>query len=102
MGPIIEGAIIGALAIVIAGLAAWTASAISRLWHLPKRIDRMEAILPLVLENQGAVLDGLASLARCIENKACNGELESLDKIIMAAKEKMRVFLSGAAISKKE
>jgi len=101
MSPEVSGIIVGAASIVGAGLLTWLAATLVRLWRLPKRMDRVEAISPLLLRAVMILFDVNLIEVRCQQGKSCNGDLDEAVNKMGAFRKEMDSFLSGAAISQK-
>lgn len=56
MSPETEGILIGSGAIVFAGLLTYVATQLARLWRTPKRLDRLERIIPTMARGLWALL----------------------------------------------
>lgn len=56
MSPETSGILIGAGAIILAGLLIWISSQLAHLWHTPKRLDRIEGIIPILARGVWAIL----------------------------------------------
>ena len=69
---------------------------------MPARLNRLEAILPIVLEATQVVFAMQLVLARRIKNGIGSGELDDATSRIKDMKTRMERFLSGAAVSPKE
>jgi len=82
-----EGIAIGVGSAVITGLIVFLVSALARMWHTPKRLDRIEAILPALLRAVMCVLKNQK------EGK-CNGSTQ--DSI-----QELNDLLTNSAVSKK-
>jgi len=80
-------ALYGAGAIVIAAVLAFFAAAIARVWHTPKRLDRLEIAVPVMIR-------AMLSILRCQKAGTCNGETDASIKEI-------EDMLSKGAVSQK-
>jgi hypothetical protein len=87
MGPIIDG-LIGAGSVVLTGLVTAVAALMIRLWRTPKRVERLEVAIPVLIR---ATLVQL----RCLKAGKCNGEADETISEVEA-------FLSNNVISVKE
>lgn len=83
----LEGIFIGAASLALAGLIAFFASTIIRLWHTPKRLDRLEAVIPVIVRSLLAIL-------RCQKAGVCNGETDG-------AIAEIEALLSNGIVSQK-
>ncbi len=81
-------AILGAGGTLLAGLIVFFVTSIARLWHTPKRLDRLEKIMPVTLRALLAVLS-------CQKRGVSNGETD-------AAIEEINQLLTNGAVSQKE
>jgi hypothetical protein len=102
MGPIAEGIIIGMSGISMASVLALAGGSIVKLWHTPKRLDRIEAGYPLIFEGLALLLDVTALQVRCQQGSKCNGELDNANESIRTYKKKLSDHLTLSTISKKE
>ncbi len=82
-----EGIAIGVGSTVVTGMVLWIAAALARVWRTPKRLDRVEAILPVLLRSNLAML-------RCQKAGTCNGDTD-------AAIRDIETLLTNAAVSQK-
>ena len=80
-------ALLGVGGTLLAGLVVFFVSSIVRLWHTPKRLDRLERIMPVTLRALLAVLS-------CQKRGTCNGETD-------AAIEEINQLLTNGAVSQK-
>ena len=101
MSPETSGVFIGAGAILLAGLLTWLGVALARLWKVPKRIDRIEAMNPMMLEALMLLFDVNVIELECQQGKECNGDLTIAVNSIKAFKDRVTKFLAAASISQK-
>ena len=101
MGPVTEGILIGAGGLVAFALLSTIAALLIRMSHVPKRVDRLEAAVPIMLRGLMSILDGQIVSVACIQAKKCNGELEDLIETDRRFKQEIQDFLAGKAISQK-
>ena len=59
-----SGILIGAGAIILAGLLIWISSQLAHLWHTPKRLDRIEGIIPILARGMWAILKSTSTATR--------------------------------------
>ena len=80
-------ALLGVAGTLLAGLIVFFVSSVIRLWHTPKRLDRLERITPVLLRAMLAVLT-------CQKQGTCNGKTdEAIDEI--------NALLTNGAVSQK-
>jgi len=65
----IEGIAIGVGSAAVFAFLVFLTSQIVRLWHTPKRIDRLERVVPVIFRSLLAIL-------RCQKAGVCNGETD--------------------------
>ncbi len=56
MSPETSGILIGAASLALAGLLTWVGVHLGRLWRTPKRLDRIEGIIPVLIRGMWAIL----------------------------------------------
>ena len=56
MSPETSGILIGAASLALATLLTWIGIHLGRLWHTPKRLDRIEGIIPVLTRGMWAIL----------------------------------------------
>jgi hypothetical protein len=88
----------GALTLLIVFIVMFT----GKIGHLPKRIERIESMSPLMLEALLILFDVNIVELECIEGKECNGNLHEAKEKVSNFKNRVSVFLTNAAISQKE
>lgn len=64
-----EGIAIGVGSAALAALVVFLATTIARLWHSPKRLDRIERILP-------AMVRAMLAILKCQKAGVCNGDTD--------------------------
>jgi hypothetical protein len=69
VSPEVSGIIIGVASTAGAGALAFLVSTLARLWHTPKRLDRLERVVPVIIRSLLAIL-------RCQKAGVCNGETD--------------------------
>lgn len=75
--------------------------AVGRTSKVPKRVDRIESIVPLLMKGQVAQMDILLVLLKCTQGQKCNGDLEEAVDEIKKMREEHVEFLSTHAVSVK-
>lgn len=69
---------------------------------LSKRITRIDAAVPIMLNVVLELVDSLISVLKAVEEHKLNGEIKDARLKIEDARGMMRDFLAGASISQKE
>ena len=87
----------GALTLLIVFIVVFT----GKIGRLPKRLDRIEAMSPLMLEALLILFDVNIVELECIEGKECNGNLHEAKEKVANFKSRVSQFLTHAAISQK-
>ena len=82
-----EGIAIGVGSAILTGLIAFLAATVVRLWHTPKRLDRLEKVVPVIVRSLLAIL-------RCQKAGVCNGDTD-------AAISEIEQLLSEGIVSQK-
>ena len=87
LSPETQGILIGAASIIAAGLLTTVAAQLMRLWHTPKRLDRIETLIPPLLR-------AIMCLLKNQKAGKCNGTTD-------ATIEELEALLTDQSVSQK-
>jgi hypothetical protein len=90
MSQELSGILIGICSMAGATILAWIAAALVRLWRTPKRIDRLEKVVPIIGRGVWALL--------AIHVREHNGDTDPM--VINAYDECTRAFTDGVVSQK--
>ncbi len=83
----VEGIIVGIASTIGIGILTWLCAALIRLWRTPKRIDRLEKLIPPIAR-------GLLALLEVHKGEGTNGNVKE-------AHEELQGLLCNQAVSQK-
>ena len=101
MPPILQEIIGAGFGGVLTLLIIFAVQYRGKIGHLPKRMDRVEAMLPMMLRAFIVLYDVNLIEIECQQGKECNGDLTEAMANVEKSKSEMMDFLSSAAISRK-
>ncbi|MBZ5672307.1 MAG: hypothetical protein LAO04_21625 [Acidobacteriia bacterium] len=75
MNPVTEGIFIGVCSALLITFLTFLSASLVRMWHAPKRLDRLEKVVPVIIRSLLAIL-------RCQKAGICNGNTDDAIKEI--------------------
>ena len=102
MSPVTQGIFIGSFSVIVAGLLGWVGRHLARQWNVPRRMDRIEAGHPFLLEGLALLLDINLVEIDCQQGKECNGSLTTALESINGFKDRLRKHMADMSVGQKK
>ena len=101
MGHDIEVALLTLGSTLLLTMIIWLSARMARVWKTPKRVDRLEAVQPHIMNVLDVVIEVLALDIRALQGHKINGELSEAQRKMAETREEYRKFINEAVVSKK-